>query len=192
MTKDLYEATLHHLPQGILLLSGEGKILYSNLSLAHTLGYDDPSALLRLSPDAFQTEDSPLRDSQILTACQAGKTWQGEVVYRTKEGETRRFHVRLIPLAEIADVPLLAFHAEAGSPLADAQERLDEVIKRVRRISHDLNNPLTTLLGNVELALMRLPESDPLYKRLQTILKQAERMRELVARLHEIKYLAQP
>ncbi len=195
MDKEIYEEILHHLPQGILLFTTGGEIIYSNRAFAHALGYEVPD-LLQLSISVFQPDqNAPPRDAQILAACQSDHAWQGEVTYRTRSGTPLRLHLALSVLTPDKGSLFLGIHTvlepSPSAPKTSSQELLEEVVKRVRIISHDINNPLTTLLGNVELALMQIPEDDPLYKRLSTIFKQSERIRETVVRLQEIKNLAQ-
>ena len=53
---------------------------------------------------------------------------------------------------------------------------------------HEINNPLTTVIGNVELLMERCEGKDnELFARLQTILNNALRIAEIVKRLEGIK-----
>jgi signal transduction histidine kinase len=66
--------------------------------------------------------------------------------------------------------------------LAEARKRhqeIQEAIKQARRIIHDLNQPLTTVMGNLELMLMRMSSDDPNRPKLKELVDQCERMRQL-------------
>ncbi len=78
------------------------------------------------------------------------------------------------------------------------QKNLRELLVQAERLSaigqigiavrHEINNPLTTVIGNTELLLERVERSDgELRKRLEIILNNALRIAEIVKRLQEIK-----
>jgi signal transduction histidine kinase len=72
--------------------------------------------------------------------------------------------------------------AAGGQQLAEARERHQEIqqaIKQARRIIHDLNQPLTTVMGNLELMMMRMSADDPGRPKLKELVDQCERMRQL-------------
>jgi signal transduction histidine kinase len=81
-----------------------------------------------------------------------------------------------------------------SSPESDAQDdlatkyrlRLDEVIDLVAHIRHEINNPLTGVLGQAQL-LLREDLSDRARKRAQTIEQLAIRMRDIVAQLRDVQ-----
>lgn len=81
-----------------------------------------------------------------------------------------------------------------SSPESDAQNdlatkyrlRLDEVIDLVAHIRHEINNPLTGVLGQAQL-LLREDLSDRARKRAQTIEQLAIRMRDIVGQLRDVQ-----
>jgi len=82
---------------------------------------------------------------------------------------------------------LLPQSSDAGAPLSAPEFARDETFAELLR--HELNNPLTGILGNAELLLAEMrrqtsgPFSAPGVKRLETIAALAVRMRETVRRL---------
>jgi len=66
------------------------------------------------------------------------------------------------------------------------RNRLDEVAELVARIRHEINNPLTGVLGQAQL-LLREELSERARKRAQTIEELAIRMRDIVAQLREVQ-----
>jgi GAF domain-containing protein len=55
-------------------------------------------------------------------------------------------------------------------------------------INHEINNPLTTILGNVDLLLISQPDMDPLVrKKLGVILSEAKRIAEITKKVRSIK-----
>lgn len=67
-------------------------------------------------------------------------------------------------------------------------ERLGAIGEIVATVRHEVNNPLTTVIGNVELLIERHGEKDKdLRRRLEIILDNALRIAEIVTKLKEIK-----
>jgi signal transduction histidine kinase len=61
--------------------------------------------------------------------------------------------------------------------------RLAAVGEIAAGVAHELNNPLTTITGFVELALQELPEDIPQREELQIVIDEAQRARSVVRRL---------
>lgn len=70
--------------------------------------------------------------------------------------------------------------------IARYHERLEEVAELVARIRHEINNPLTGVLGQAQL-LLREDLSDRARKRAQTIEELAIRIRDIVAQLRDVQ-----
>jgi phospho-acceptor domain-containing protein len=66
------------------------------------------------------------------------------------------------------------------------RQRLDDVAELVARIRHEINNPLTGVLGQAQL-LLREELSDRARKRAQTIEDLAIRIRDIVAQLRDVQ-----
>lgn len=70
--------------------------------------------------------------------------------------------------------------------VADCEARLEEVAELVARVRHEINNPLTGVLGQSQL-LLREELSEKARKRAQTIEDLALRIRDIVAQLREVQ-----
>ena len=76
--------------------------------------------------------------------------------------------------------------------LAEAQERLivserqAAVAELAGTAAHELNQPLTSVMGYSELLKRRMTESDPHFRAVDTILREAERMAEIVRKIGRI------
>ena len=66
------------------------------------------------------------------------------------------------------------------------RERLDEVAELVAHIRHEINNPLTGVLGQAQL-LLREELSERARKRALTIEELALRIRDIVAQLRDVQ-----
>ena len=76
--------------------------------------------------------------------------------------------------------------AEHEDQIAQYRLKLEETAALVARIRHEINNPLTGVLGQAQLLLREdLPERSR--KRVQTIEDLALRLRDVVAQLREVQ-----
>ena len=111
---------------------------------------------------------------------------QGEILRMVAEGEVEFVARRgdFIPLAACLVERRLRWaqrSGSAGSPWAEMPEDVAEIFR------HEINNPLTGILGNAELLLshgVRLPAADT--QRLQTVVDLAVRLRETIRRLSDV------
>jgi signal transduction histidine kinase len=70
--------------------------------------------------------------------------------------------------------------------IAEYEAKLDDVAELIARVRHEINNPLTGVLGQAQL-LLREELSDKARKRAQTIEDLAIRLRDIVAQLRQIQ-----
>jgi len=66
------------------------------------------------------------------------------------------------------------------------REKESAVVEMAGAASHELNQPLTAILGNLQLVMAKLPEDDPLAERLNKVLNQVERIVEIVKKIGQI------
>ena len=82
--------------------------------------------------------------------------------------------------------PLNEFSSSDKDQLAEYRSKLEETAALVARIRHEINNPLTGVLGQAQL-LLREDLSERSRKRVQTIEDLALRLRDVVAQLREVQ-----
>ena len=70
--------------------------------------------------------------------------------------------------------------------VADYEARIDEVADLIARVRHEINNPLTGVLGQAQL-LLREELNEKARKRVQTIEEMAIRIRDIVAQLRHVQ-----
>ena len=94
------------------------------------------------------------------------------------------------PLAVNADEPTSAESVTptepANSLVASYEAKLDEVADLITRVRHEINNPLTGVLGQAQL-LLREDLSDRARKRVETIEELVIRIRDIVAQLRQVQ-----
>lgn len=69
---------------------------------------------------------------------------------------------------------------------ADYKAKMDEVAELISRVRHEINNPLTGVLGQAQL-LLREDLSEKARKRAETIEELAIRIRDIVAQLRQVQ-----
>lgn len=72
------------------------------------------------------------------------------------------------------------------SQIADYQKRIEEVAELVAHVRHEINNPLTGVLGQAQL-LLREELSERARKRVQTIEELAIRLRDITSELRDVQ-----
>jgi signal transduction histidine kinase len=70
--------------------------------------------------------------------------------------------------------------------VAEYERKMDEIAELVARVRHEINNPLTGVLGQAQL-LLREDLSEKARKRVQTIEDLSIRMRDIVAQLRQVQ-----
>lgn len=73
--------------------------------------------------------------------------------------------------------------------IAEYEARIDEVADLITRVRHEINNPLTGVLGQAQL-LLREELSERARKRAQTIEELAMRLRDIVGQLRQVQKIA--
>lgn len=75
-----------------------------------------------------------------------------------------------------------------GPAQAATEARLREVVELAARIRHEINNPLTGLIGQAQLLLRGEGLSEPARRRVETIEQLAKRIRDTVAELRVVQH----
>ena len=75
---------------------------------------------------------------------------------------------------------------ELNALVANYEARLDEVADLITRVRHEINNPLTGVLGQAQL-LLREDLNERSRKRAETIEELAIRIRDIVAQLRQVQ-----
>lgn len=72
--------------------------------------------------------------------------------------------------------------------LKDLEQKLDSLFNEISTIAHQLNQPLTAILGNSELVMRNLDEADKNYRRVNNIFLSAQKMIEYMNDFREFRY----
>jgi signal transduction histidine kinase len=75
---------------------------------------------------------------------------------------------------------------ELRAQLANYEKRVNEIVELVAHVRHEINNPLTGVLGQAQL-LLREELSEKVRKRVETIEELAIRLRDITAQLRLVQ-----
>ena len=82
--------------------------------------------------------------------------------------------------------PATASTLELNALIAVYKAKMDEVAELITRVRHEINNPLTGVLGQAQL-LLREDLSESARKRAETIEELAIRLGDIVAQLRQVQ-----
>ena len=77
-------------------------------------------------------------------------------------------------------------NSKPSGDASDDRQKLEQIVELVARVRHEINNPLTGVLGQAQL-LLREELNDRARKRAQAIEDLALRLKDIVAQLREVK-----
>ena len=66
------------------------------------------------------------------------------------------------------------------------EKEMNTLIKKARKICHDINQPLTVIMARSELILLKLKDDDPNYKSVTQIHEQAELLSNRIEELRAL------
>jgi PAS domain S-box-containing protein len=177
----------------LFTMDTEGHFTALNRSAERFLGFSKVELYGRSVMD-FLTDDGVVIARQLLTGEMPGIRRMVELEVVKRDGS----HA----FVEMSARKMTRNRARIGYQLSardvTEQKRLREMLVKAERVGaigqvgvavrHEINNPLTTVIGNIELLMERYEEKDKeLVARLETILNNALRIAETVKRLEGIK-----
>ena len=181
----------------IVITDAAGVILYVNPAFTRTSGYAREEALGR-NPRLFRSGlHDPSFYRQMWETLNAGGTWEGQLVNKSKDGTLYTEQATISPVRD-ADGRVAHFVAvkrDITSQLRDQTEKEDlqtqllqaqkmESIGRLAGgVAHDFNNMLQAILGYAEMALEQVDPGLPLHMDIKEIQKAARRSALLTRQL---------
>lgn len=121
-----------------------------------------------------------------------GKLEERRETLRTKEGDEVPVNLAAAIVydkgIEIATVGIFSDLRDRLRLEAKAQtaQRATAAVETAGAAAHELNQPLTSIIGSVELLARKVPDASPARPYLDTILRESERMASIVAKLAQI------
>lgn len=173
----------------VIILDGEGRVLYENAAVERILGYPRGERLGHNILEYAHPDDVAEAATGLGSLSQPGESSAGLTLrFRHKDGSWRWLETLG---RNLSDVPAIGGILGVGRDVTnqremqarlDATERLETVGRLAGGLAHDFNNLLTAMLGNAELAQTTTASSETL-RHLDGIVRAGEHARDLTRKL---------
>jgi len=172
----------------------KGNLTYVNPSFLALWGYDDDKAVLRKSSVEFWQMGN--KAAEVVGALRTSGSWLGELVARRKDGSAFDVQLSASMVTDEEDKPICmmaSFVDITERKRAEERERqLQQELNLANRlasigevasgIAHEINNPLTSVIGFAQL-LMGRDIPDDIREDLDVISNEAQRVAKIVENL---------
>ncbi|MDP2312137.1 MAG: PAS domain S-box protein [Pseudomonadota bacterium] len=204
LPNDLFERLVSVVPSPVIVADVQGRVILFNPGAVAVLGYPATEACghLHVTDIYHHAEDARrvLRRLRARVAEGATGDEQLDVTLRARNGELIPVRLTAALLrddqgAEMATVGVFEDrreHIALGKRLEDAAVQVEAVERRAAGIAavstavHEMAQPLTAAMGNVEMLLLEPALDAPVLGRLQRTYEQLERLRAIVTRFAKV------
>jgi PAS domain S-box-containing protein len=201
-TKEFLENLIQSSVDAIIATDTDGRVILFNRAAEQMLGYTAREVVGRANMSAFYPRGEAWDVMRKLRSEAYGGRGRLQVVRKeliAKNGDTVPVNLTAAIIyegsREVATVSILSDLRERRrieEKLSQVQRRLQLTERQAVAVelagvaAHELNQPLTSILGYAEMLKRRVPESDPGRKAVDVICREAERMASIVRKIGQI------
>lgn len=203
-TKNFLEQLIASSVDGIIAADMNGRIMVFNPGAERLLGHRAEDVIGSRHVTSLYPDRQAFEVMQRLRSAQAGEgsggrlaAWTVEVSHASGERIPVQMTAALIgdrenPLGSVGIFTDLRDRLRIEGELSATRRKLEEAARRAMIVelagaaAHELNQPLTSVLGWSELLIRKVEEQDPQYRPLSIIRREAERMADVVRKLGRI------
>ncbi len=186
---DFTGALIKHAPIGIILTDEKTVIKHANPKAAMLCGAPTPASMVGLKMQWTEPDAVPNRAFDLHSIIESGMPASAYTSRTTPFGAQLRCDCTFIPIAENGgnSPGLLILLLDVKEKLQLERnvleaEKLSALDTIVGGVAHELNNPLTSILGYTEL-LLSTEHPPEMHRRLAAISEEAERCRHIIENL---------
>lgn len=185
-----FKRAVEQSPVSVVVTDLSGSIEYVNPKFSQITGYS-AAEVKGKNPRILKSGTTPQTTYQNLwQTISSGHIWQGELLNKTKDGNTFWEHATISPLRDAAGqiTHYIGIKEDVSEKknlfeqLLQAQ-KIDSIGRMASGVAHDFNNMLAVISGNVELALHVQTKGKPVDKYLHQIKDATDRSAELTRQL---------
>ncbi len=190
-SEERFRSYIQHAPIGIFIADESGRYIDVNPAACSITGYGHEELLTLSIPDLLPPESLPWAEQNFRLLLENGCS-SGEAAFKRKNGEIGHWSLgasKLSPTRFIAFITDITARKQAE----DDRHKLEQQLLHAQKleslgvlaggIAHDFNNILTAIIGNAELALMRLAPESPVLDNLHRIENAAARAADLARQM---------
>lgn len=186
-----------HIGDGVFITDHKGTIMMASRSAAKLIGVRDDEAIGQDITDFQDKEHSPNWEKFTELSSFGGLSGQGDPV--VSEGVIRKEAGEDLPVEWTMasfTVGTDQFYIGVARDLSDRRiaedrrmetERLETMLEIAGGAAHEINQPLTAILGYAEMSLVQLEESHTVHRNQKLIADAAVRITEIVKRMQSLK-----
>jgi PAS domain S-box-containing protein len=201
-TKEFFERVIESSVDAIVSASLDGRVLLFNRAAARIFGYEPSEVIGKMSVEKLYPTGVA---REVMRKIRDPKVWGPGTLedYRVdmlnSAGETIAVKLSAALIVEndqaVGSVGIFTDIRERLRMEARLERAQDELREREKHAAvaelaggaaHELNQPLTSIIGYAELLGRRLEKQSPLYNAAEIIITQAERMAEIVRKIGKI------
>lgn len=199
--RDFLERLINSTVDAIIAADMHGRVILFNQGACRLYGYTPQEVVEKLSVGELYPEGGAAAVMRDLRASSTGRLEPSRRDIVTKDGEivpvslsAAIVYANNTELATVGILTDLRERLKMEQRLAQAQEKLDiserqaAIAELAGTTAHELNQPLTSIMGYAELLLRKVGEEDPHHRGLMTIYTEAERMAEIVRKIGRITH----
>ncbi len=186
--KERFRSIVDNAVLGIYVSTEGGSFLEVNPAFATLMGYDDPEELLERGPDALYSD--PGQREQLISAYRERGLVEGmELEWVRKDGTpvTVRLHGKVVVWAQGQRAYEIMVEDVTERRRLEEQLRMTQKMEAVGRLAgglaHDLNNVLTVIRVNADLANAELADSNAEHSWIDEIIRATEGAQRLTRQL---------
>ncbi len=179
------EAAVRAMRDGVVLVDAEGMIRFVNEAAVRIHGYDTIGDLVGKPVDVLVPEEDVATVASLLPVMQSDG-WVGEGRGRHRTGRALPIQLAVSPIRQgertVGVVGVLADLTERRQleQRAAVGEKLATLGRLVAGTAHEINNPLTAVLSNAQLALEMTPATESTRDLLEVIVNETRRAGQIV------------
>lgn len=194
---ELLSSAIEQTGDMILITSKNGEILYVNAAFEKVTGYDAEEVIGKNPKILKSGEQNDAFYEDLWKTISGGAIWKGELVNKKKDGSFYTENATISPVfnqkrevisyvavkTDITEKVSLKKHNKQLENQYLQAQKMQSIGRLAGGIAHDFNNMLCIIMGNAELMLNLLKESDPLFKRVNQIIEAGKKSTALTQQL---------
>lgn len=170
------------------ITDAEGVFLYVNPAFERLTGWSSAEALGKTAHDLLRSNVHPDHYfEEIWETITGGRVWRGRLVSRRRDGTLLHQDAQISPVIENGRPTHFVAVKRDVSERIELQAQLRQIERLAAGVAHQINNPLTAVIGNVGLVEDALDESTDAMamSALRDIRHAGRRIRDVVKQLRD-------